>query len=265
MADSRIVGYKKIFGLVLPDWVNESVIRNFVLAALSIAVMFLLLIFIVWPNFAVVKAKEEEVVKSTDALELLKNSKAGLDSLRSDLTQEEQKRILVAMPQSYSPDVAIFMLRKISADTGVSIVSYSLPSGTLLDTSVAGVASKGTGEMVSFAAFPIKLTVAAPVESLLQFVASVETALPYGVVSDLNLQEVTKLSRTSSDKTVQLTLEIRFFQATISNVNINKIEPFNEGDLALAKALANYNLLEISEESSGGVTVASGSGEIFGF
>ncbi len=263
MADSRIVGYKKIFGLVLPDWVNEAIIRNFVLAALSIAVMFLLLIFLVWPNFGVVKTRDEELGKSRQALELLKNSKAGLDSLRSDLTEEEQKRILVAMPQSYSPDIAIFMLRKISADTGVSIVSYSLPSGTLLDTS--SVTAKGNGEMVSFAAFPIKLTVAAPVEALLQFVASVESSLPYGVVSDLNLQEVTKLSRTASEKTVQLTLEIRFFQAVISNVNINKIQPLDQGDLALAKLLTNYDLLEIPGGSDAGITVASGSGELFGF
>lgn len=265
MADSRIVGYKKIFGLVLPDWVNESVIRNFVLAALSVAVMFLLLIFIVWPNFEVVRAKEAEIENNRQSLETLRNSKEGLDSLRSDLSNDEQKRILAAMPQEYSPDVAIFMLRKISADTGVSIVSYSLPSGTLLDTSAAPGNINPSGEMVAFSAFPINITVAAPVESLLEFVAKVESSLPYGVVSDLNLQEVTKLSRIAGDKTVQLTLEIRFFQAVITNVNISKLLPLEEGDIETAKKLSEFELLDIPEHSSGGVTVASGSGEIFGF
>lgn len=267
MAASRILGYKKVFGFVLPEWVSETLIRNFVIGALATAVMFLLLIFVVWPNFDTIRTRESDLEQQKESLETLQDSKAGLDRLSADLTAEEQRRVLAAIPQEYSPESAIYMLRRISADSGVSIASYSLPSGVLLDTgSVDGNAA--TGDMVSFSSFPIRLTVAAPVDALLRFIATVESSLPYGVVSDLNLQEVTKLTQTTSlDKTVQLALEIRFYQANLNRVNLSQLEALTPEDIQLAKEISQYNLLTIPDTGlAGGLPlVATASGGVFGF
>lgn len=265
MADSKITGYKKVFGLVLPEWISEKMIKNIVMGSLAVASMFLLLIFVVMPNFEVIKTRKLALEQSRDSLEVLRESKEGLDRLNQDLTADEQRRVLLAIPQVYSPESAIFMLRRISADTGVSIVSYSLPSGVLLDQSVANGTPVGT-DMVNFSAFPIRLSVAAPVDALLRFVATVESSLPFGVVSDLNLQEVTKLSRTVGDKTVQLALEIRFFQSTLNRVNLSRLESLSPEDIQLAKTMANFNLLTIPDtgNQTGDIT-ASGSGSVFGF
>ena len=266
MAESKIIGYKKIFGFVMPDWVNESVVKNIVIGLLSIVAMLMVLILIVWPNLEVLKSKEAGLKSDKDSLALLKKSKDGMDRLISDLTESDQQRILSAIPQRYSPDGAIYNLRRISAETGVSIVSYTLPSGVILDTA-SSLGGDDKGDMVNFASFPVKITVAAPVESLLKFIALVESSLPIGTVSDLSLQEVSRLSRTAGDKTVQLALEITFFQATLGKTNINKLEPLSEDDLKLANDLRSYNLLTVPEGQSGAETESStvGSGSVFGF
>lgn len=267
MAASQILGYKKIFGLVLPEWVNEKLIRNFVLGVLGVAVMFLLLIFVIWPNFGAIRTRESELERSKDSLETLQNSKTGMERLRSDLTSDQQQRILAAIPQAYSPESAIYMLRRISADTGVSIISYSLPSGILLDIGET-TGQAANGQMVSFTSFPIRLTVAAPVDSLLKFIATVESSLPYGVVADLNLQEVTRLAQTAvNDKTVQLALEIRFFQANLNRVNLSQLIALTAEDIELAKELGEYNLLTIPETglTETSAPVATASGGVFGF
>ncbi|EKD53179.1 MAG: hypothetical protein ACD_61C00122G0012 [uncultured bacterium] len=267
MAESKIVGYKKIFGFVMPDWVNESVVKNIVIGLLSIVAMLMVLILTVWPNLEVLKTKEAGLKSDKDSLALLKKSKDGMDKLAADLTESDQQRILSAIPQRYSPDGAIYNLRRISAETGVSIVSYTLPSGVILDTAGSPPTGGDKEGMVSFASFPVKITVAAQVESLLKFIALVESSLPIGTVSDLSLQEVSKLSRTAGDKTVQLALEITFFQATLGKTNINKLQPLTENDLKLANDLRSYNLLTVPEGQSGAETESStvGSGSVFGF
>lgn len=265
MAENKIVGYKRIFGFVLPDWVSEKVIKNIIAGLVSSAVMLFVLIFVIWPNFETVAKRAAVLKKSQADLAVLKSSSQGLEKLKTDLTPSNQDKVLAAMPTQYSPDGAIYLLRRISADTGVSVVSYSLPPGSLL-SSATGLGAASSGEMVDFVAYPIKITLAAPVDSLLAFISKVESSLPFGVVADLNLQEVIRLSRSATDKTVQLAMEIRFFQTVLKNVNINKIQPLTADNLALAKTLNGFNLLtvpEVAEEVT--VSNATGSGRIFGF
>lgn len=263
MASNKIVGYKKIFGFILPDWVSEKMIRSVAAGLLTAVVMMLVLIFVIWPNYDVLEARVRVLETSRKDLETLRSSDQGLERIKIDLPESQQQKILAAMPSNYSPDEAIYSLRRISADTGVSIISYTLPSGTL----VGGSTSVGPGEeMVNFVAYPIKLTVAAPVEALLAFIAEIESSLPFGVVSDLNLQEVIKLVRNASDKTVQLAMEIRFYQAVLQKVNINKLEPLSEANLELVRELLGYNYLVPSDnETSGEDILPTSPGNVFGF
>ena len=225
--------------------------------------MLLVLIFLIWPNFTTVEARSAVLVDSRRDLESLRSSSQGLERIKSDLSATDQARILAAMPTEYSPDAAIYLLRRVSADTGVSIISYSLPSGVLLGNSTTPNGG-AEGEMVSLVAYPVRITLAAPVESLLAFISRIESSLPFGVVSDLNLQEVTKLSRAAGDKTVQMAMEIRFYQSVLRTVNIIKLQPISAENLGLAKELANYNLLTVPESTETEVLPPEGSGDIFG-
>ena len=72
MAENKIVGYKNIFGFVLPDWVDEGLIRLFVTILFSSAAMLFVLIFIVWPRFAVISELNGSLKVGEETLSLLK-------------------------------------------------------------------------------------------------------------------------------------------------------------------------------------------------
>lgn len=266
MLESKIVGYKKIFGFVLPDWISEKMIKTVVAGMLLTVVMLLVLTFVVWPNFETVKIRSTVLDTSKTELQTLRSSSQGLSQLNMDLSKSDQDRILSAMPTLYSPESAIYLLRRVSADTGVTIISYSLPGGVLLNTgSVVGTTTGG--DMVEFATFPVRIVVSAPVDALLQFISKIEASLPFGVVSDLNLQEVVKLSKSVADKDVQLAMEISFFQSTVKTININKLQTLSTQNLTLAKELAVYNYLVVPETAVAETATASGARavSIFGF
>lgn len=267
MAEIKIVGYKKIFGLILPDWISEKMMKLFVGGLLGVLFMLIMAVFYVRPMYDSVKTLETSLRSEEKALSSLKESKLGIDRLREELTEQEQLKILASVPESYSPDTAIFILREIANQTGVSIVSYSLPSGVLLDSNEVQSTVAKNDEMVSFGSYPIKIVIAAPVEVLLKFINKVETSLPYGVVSDLNLQEVTKLSKQSQNKNVQIAMELRYYQAKLGRININKIPFLTDKNLETVDLLSGFDLITFSNKEpvatfSG---VATGSADMFGF
>jgi len=268
MADTKIVGYKNIFGFVLPDWVDEGTIKMIVTFLMSSMVMFFVLIFVIWPKFADIETMKISLKNSEASLISLENSKSGFDLLNQQIPELTQDLILSAIPQTYSPENAVFLLRKLSSDTpGLSIVSYKLPSGVLFDLADPKNSKTVSDDMVSFVSYPVRLIVTAPVNSLLSFIDKVENSLPLGVVSDLGMQEVSKLAKTTTTKSVQMELEVTYYQAVLKRVDIAKINPITVEDLALVKKMSGFTKVG----SSGGVEVnavqvpSGTSGSLFGF
>ena len=269
MAETKIVGYKNIFGFVLPDWVDEDTIRLIVTFLLSAVTMLFVLIFVIWPKFSEVAALRATLKTGQESLNSLKNSKVGFDSLNEKIPEDLQNSVLSAIPQTYSPENAVFLLRKISSETpGLSIVSYKLPSGVLYEAAGAKSTKDTSGDMVNFVSYPIRLTITAPIESLLSFINKIESSLPLGVVSDLGMQEITKLASSASSKSVQMALEVRFYQSVLKQVDIAKIKPISDEDLALVKRISGYSKITTN---GGSIEVApvsnsvGGSTSLFGF
>lgn len=268
MAENKIVGYKNIFGLVLPDWVDESLMRVIVMFLLSIVAMFFVLIFVIWPKFETIKEQNNILKTKQTQLESLKVSKAGFDKLNDQIPEESQLLVLKAIPQVYAPESAVFLLRNISNEIpGLSIVSYSLPSGTLYEASGSEVKpnSDKSTDMVSFMSYPVKISLSAPIGSLLSFIDKVEKSLPFGVVSDLGVQEISKLSKSNvDDKTVNMDLELRYYQAVLKKVDISGIKTFTDQDLKLVKDIAGFNQIS-GTESMNIPPVVNSTGSLFGF
>lgn len=267
MAEAKIVGYKKIFGLILPDWVNEKMMNLFLGGIFSIFLMLMLSVFYIRPMYDEIKKYEAELETEQDSLENLKQSKTSIDRLKTELSEAEVSKILASVPDTYSPDMAIFILREIANSTGVSIISYSLPSGVLLDNNQVESTAKKKEDMVNFSSYPIKIVVAAPVDILLKFINKVENSLPYGVVSDLNLQEVTKLSKQVENKNVQIAMELRYYQAKLGKVNINNLRTLTDKNIETANLINGYDLITISNRkvATSSVEVATTSADLFGF
>jgi len=270
MAENKIVGYKNIFGFVLPDWVDERTIRLFVTLLLSSATMLFVLIFVIWPKFLTISEMKVSLKNGEASLNLLKNSRTGFDQLNEQIPEVTQNLILSAIPTTYSPENAVFLLRKISSETpGLSIVSYKLPSGILYEAAGTAIGKgRDGGDMVSFVSYPIRLTVAAPIGSLLEFINKIETSLPLGVVSDLGMQEVSKLVKSAtSTKSVQMDLEVKYFQVVLKKVDISSIKPISAEDLTLVKKITGFTKVGTTEGVDvGAVSVATGSSNgLFGF
>ena len=267
MADLKIVGYKKIFGLILPDWVSEKMMKTFVFGLLTTVVIFLVYIFAVRPKYEDITRLQTELLKSKLDATSLSKSLEGIKKVQESIPETTQSKILSAVPMSYSPERTVYVLRELARETGASIVSYTLPSGVLLDSSFVETIGK-RGEMVDFLSSPIKITVSAPVDILLEFIAKLENSLPFGVVCDLNLQEVTKLAKGGTNKNVQIALEIKYFQVRLNKININNILPFTDKNLIFADKLSGFDEITVDKneiEISQSTESASISGNIFGF
>ncbi|HSV94777.1 MAG TPA: hypothetical protein VLH94_02260 [Spirochaetia bacterium] len=267
MAENKIVGYKNIFGFVLPDWVDESTIRMIVTFLLSSAVMMFVLIFVIWPKFSEINDLKVTVSSRQTQLESLKSSKGGFDKLNEQIPESTQSLILQAIPQIYTPENTVYLLRNISNETGVTIVSYTLPSGVLYEAEKTNIKSGSDSEnVVTFVSYPIKLSVVAPVSSLLSFIKKVETSLPFGVVSDLGMQEVGKLAKSvAADKSVKMELEVKYYQTILKQVDIAKIKPFSDADMALVKTIEGFSRFSQTGGASEIPPASNTSGNLFGF
>jgi hypothetical protein len=269
MAETKIIGYKNIFGFVLPDWVDEKIIRLLVTFLLSSVVMFFVLIFVVWPKFAIITEMNSSLKTGETALSSLKSSKAGFDQINEQIPEVTQNLVLSAIPTTYSPENAVFLLRKLGSEVpGLAIVAYKLPSGVLYEVPETATIKPKTEdkEMVSFVSYPIRLTVTAPVESLLSFINKIEASLPFGVVSDMGMQEVSKLAKSTASKSVQMELQVSYYQALLKQVDISKIQPISADDIALVKKISGFSKATYGTVDVGVSPVATGSsGSLFGF
>ena len=266
MAESKIVGYKKIFGFVLPDWVDESVIRQFVMFLLMMVAMLFVLLFLIWPKFDEIKKLNSTLSLKQDELKSLKTSKSGFDEISETIPEYQQNLILQAIPQVYSPENAVFSLRKLGNETpGLAIVSYTLPSGLLYEAEKKETDNEAEVEnLVSFKNYPIKLTIKAPIESLLFFIRKVESSIPFGVVSDVNMQEVSKLAKSSVlDRSVEMDLEIMYYQAVLKKVNIAKIKPISDEEMKLVEVISGFTQINLAGSTEVPAAINT-SGNLFG-
>jgi len=98
----------------------------------------------------------------------------------------------------------------------------------------------------------------------LAFIDKVESALPFGIVSDLNMQEVTKLTKTTTSS-VSMDLQISYYQAVLKKVDISKISTITNNDLVLVKTLNGFSTFT-EPLATNNIPVATGSSSsLFGF
>lgn len=261
---NKIVGYTNIFGFVLPDWVDEGLIRQIVMMLLIILAMLSVYLFVINPKLSTIKGLRSTLKAREDSLTVLNNSKREYEKMSEQIPEATQNKILSAIPLTYSPDEAIFLLRKLCTESGVSIVSYKLPSGDVFTANEVKTDKGSSGRMVDYFTHQIRITVSSSVPSILSFIDKVEKSLPYGVVSDVNMQEVTKISETS--KNVQMELEISYYQASLNKIDITKVKPFTESDLTLVNEITGFSVFS-APVSSADETAGNGGGindNIFG-
>lgn len=251
MAENKIVGYKKVFGFVLPDWVDEKRINMSIGYLLVSLVMFFVLILVVNPNKDKVAVNVATYQSELDNYNNLVVSKKSLDDLNNNIDPIEQRAIFQAMPVSYSPEEAVFALRNIAANSGVSITEYTLPPGVIFDDNkkqFSGSTASKSEASVKFQNFPVSVSVSGDINSILKFIDKVEKSLPVGFVSDLGIQEATKISSTAVSQ-ANLKLQVTYYQPIMVSFNLGNLKQFDTSDMALIKDLSSYSTTSFQPSS----------------
>ena len=247
--EDRIVGYKKYFGFVLPDFIDEKQVNMTVGYVLVSLVMVFVLLLVVNPNTERVESQRNTVKTEQQKLDKLKESRDSLDRM-SEAIGANVGTVFKAMPLTYSPEDAIYQLRRVAVTAGVSLLEYSLPAGVILDeektTQISG--SGGEAATIRFQSFPVNLTVSGNIERILDFINRVEKSLPIGFVSDLNIKEIAEISRRATGKEINLKLQIVYYQPVfLRTFNLSNLEALTQEDINLATELMTYS------DSMGGV------------
>jgi len=244
MADSKIVGYKKVFGFVLPDWVDEkSANRTLGYVLVSVVMMFVILL-VINPNKDNVLKLEAQYKTESERLETMKESKKSLDRLVADIAPNEQEAVFRAMPLDYSPETAVASFRRVANAVGVSVVEYALPGGVVYQSGVrefGGSSGKDKETAIDFKSFLIQVTVEGQISGILNFIDRVQKSLPMAFVSDLAIQEVVRVAEMGkSQSNVNLRLSVQYYQPVPKSINVAGLQNFTPGELALMKEISGY-------------------------
>lgn len=239
--ENKIVGYKKYFGFVLPDFIDEKQINTTVGYVLVALVMTFVLLLVVNPNTDRVQVGKKQVAEEQAKLAKLKQSRDSLNKM-SESIGSNTETIFKAMPLTYSPEEAIFQLRRVAVLAGVSLLEYSLPAGVILDQEKAVIATANQSAAIRFQSFPVKLTVSGSISRILDFINRVEKSLPIGFVADLNIKEITEISRKNAGQEVNLKLEVAYYQPVfLKAFNLSNLETLTQEDIELARELKTYS------------------------
>lgn len=248
MADSKIVGYKRMFGFILPDWVDERTVNMTVgYLMVGLVMVFALLLFIN-PQSDEVRKLEVEYERDSTRLEAMTESRDNMNQLIQQVSQDEQVAVFRAMPLDYSPDDAIFSLRRVANETGVSVVDYTFPEGTVFDEDddvLTGSGGQNQETAITFRNFTVQVTVEGEIRNILNFVDRIQQTLPVAFVSDLGIQEIVRTAELRTAQTnVNLRLLIQYYQPILRSFNLAELQSFTSSELDLVKELAGFAALE---------------------
>ena len=122
---------KKIFGVLLPDWVDEEALKKLVYSFLGLVLAVLVSILFVWPRFSSLYSEEKELARLEKSLKVLSESVGKVQEFEESLGENEVSSLELAVPKSFDPGLILSSLRQVGANAGVTIESYELDGGAL--------------------------------------------------------------------------------------------------------------------------------------
>lgn len=238
MPENNLIGYKKVFGLVLPEWVDERQL-NLTLGVIVVSlIMYFISFLVINPNKQTLDKNIQTLKTEQDSLVKIQEAWTSIEETKRNFTDSQIKKILRALPSNYSPDEAIYSIRNIALLSGVTLEGYSLPAGIIIDNSET--TNVNTKQSNKFQQFVIDINTSGQVENLLKFIANLETSLPIGFVSDLNIQELAKAASLKDRDSVNMKLQITYYQPQVFKFTTADIEVINETEKKLIKILSDY-------------------------
>jgi hypothetical protein len=253
-------GTKKIFGVLLPDWVDEEILKKLVYSFLGLMVAVLMSSLFIWPRFADLYKSEKELGRLEKSLGVLSSSVDQIERFEDDLGTSTIQMLELAAPRSFKPGLILSSLRQVSSNAGVAMVAYELDKGIVDIDQENTLDSKGK-EMVKLKKHKVDLKLVGRSSNLVRFIDLVGQTLPVSVISELSLSEISKLF---NDQGVsQLEMQITYFESRLAGVDVEKLVGFSEANMAMLEEVSLYLRPNLVENQP--VNQVVGGGSLFGF
>lgn len=250
---------KKIFGILLPDWVDEEALKKLIYSSLGLVVAVLVSILFVWPRFADLYKEEKELSKSETSLKVLSESASNVQDFGVNLGEEQLSALRLAVPDTFDPGMILSSLRQIGFKTGVTFQSYELGKG-IVDVEMGNKVGLKAGE-VSLKKHKINLKLVGVADNLIEFIDLLGTSVPVSVISELSLSEISKLFTVQGLS--ELTMELTYFESDLIGESLTDVVGFTDENKRLLDEIVVYSRPAMIQDGVSGQFGRSGS--IFGF
>jgi len=232
--------YKKIFGLMLPGWMNERLFVHLIINFFASFALVIISTFVIVPNFDRINTQRKEQKKLIDQEKKLAASLENLDEFNRRVSPQSIEAVYLSMPTKYEPEKILSSIRGMTGSLSLNIMEYTLGGGSVKDEEVSDKSEKkGENAPLTFTKIPLKITLSGEPSNLVEFVDRFEESLPYGVITNLSMSEISKLL---NNKTItKLELEISYFIAKAEKINLSIKEELSESELELLTNLVGYS------------------------
>ena len=250
---------KKIFGLLLPDWVDENTLKKLVYSFLGLVVAVLVSMLFVWPRFTDLYKEEKELLRLERSFESLSESVDKLENFEENLGGDRLASLELAVPKTFDPGLILTSLRQISGGAGVLLETYEVDKGVVrVEVEETGKVEDGP---VSLRKHKVKLKLVGNSNNLIAFTDLLGKSLPFSIISDLSLSEISKLF--TQQGVSQLEMEVTYYESRLLKVSLDKVAGLSTEN----KRLLDEIEFRVRPRTTVGETgdQAGGRGSIFGF
>lgn len=259
---------KKLFGMILPEWMDEEVMKKLTYSVLGFIFAFLMSMMFIWPRFSEVVGKEREIEIKEKTRDSLLAAVSRLD--RVDLVNDTAgvERLELAIPNNFRPDYILVSLKDLSRRSLVSIESYVFEGGGVVSENVEEKKGTDTQSEVEnknkkIKGHEVSLSVAGLSDNLIKFVDNIENTLPFSTVADMSISQISRVI--SSEDMSRLEMKIEFYELPAVKVEIESIAELSNEELSLFEEIKDWyrpgNLIQ--QDSNLGLPTGRSSG-LFG-
>lgn len=262
MSSKKKIVRKKLFGMVLPEWMDEMVLKNLTYSILGLIFALLVSMLFIWPRFEDLVSQKRKVDNKEKQEEVLSLAVKRLDEMSLVNDEVGVERLKLAIPFNFRPDYILVSLKDLSRSAGVAIEAYVFESGGVVDEeeTVKKEKQEDNGRVKNH---EVSLTVSGLPENLVEFVESLEKSLPFSSITDMSMSQVSRVI--ISQDVSKLEMKIEFYELVVGQVETESIVGLTGEERSLFEEIKGWHRAGnlISGESSG-VLPGGRSSDLFG-
>lgn len=237
MSSKDKVTRKKLFGMVLPEWVDEAVLKKLVYSVLGLVFALLVSILFIWPKFNDLASKQRKVGLQEKERDNLLAAVSRLD--RVDLVNDEEgvERLDLAIPDSFRPDYILVSLKDLSRRSLVSIESYVFKGGGVVNEEEE-TKRQEKEEEIRVKRHEVSLKISGLSENLINFVNGLDECLPFSTISDMSISQVSKVLQ--SEDISRLEMKLTFYELADTSVTSESISELTKEEIGLFEEMKDW-------------------------